>query len=89
MRHYEHLARYKGVCGGRTVIKGTRTEPMHIVGYGSMNEIINHFGIIREQVIECYHYHFNSQVGAKEDAAAIERDWQAVGDTFNSVLGLK
>lgn len=89
MKQYKHLARYENVCGGRTVIKGTRIEPKHIVGYGSVNDTAKYFDLTRDQVVECYHYHINSQPGVKKDAVALKRDWQAVGNTFKSVLGLK
>lgn len=86
MRHYKHLAKYNGVCGGRTVVKGTRIEPRHIIGYGSIDDTVNHFGLTRDQVIECYHYHINSQPEADEVKKSLDKDWQAVGNAFRSIL---
>lgn len=88
MGYYKHLTKKKDVCGGRVIVKGTRIEPRHVVGYGTFDEIEKDFNLSKDQIAECYHYEI-SRILTPEDVKAMEDDWEAVGNIINKILNLR
>lgn len=69
---YRYITRVPGVCGGRPVIKGTRTRVKAIVGYYkmglSMEEILEGLPhLTAAQVCEALSYYHDNQAEIEQD----------------------
>jgi uncharacterized protein (DUF433 family) len=69
---YRYIARIPGVCGGRPIIKGTRTPVKAIVGYYKMGlsveEILEGLPHLRAaQVYEALSYYHDHQAEIEQD----------------------
>lgn len=46
----------EGVCGGDPIITGRRITPNIIANYGTIEEAMEDFDLMKEQVLECHEY---------------------------------
>lgn len=83
---YRYIARVPGVCGGRPIIKGTRTPVKAIVGYYklglSVEEILEGLPhLTPAQVYEALSYYHDHQAEIEEDidASRVEQLIQRYG----------
>jgi uncharacterized protein (DUF433 family) len=77
---YRHITRVPGVCGGRPIIKGTRTPVKSLVGYYKMGlgveEILEGLPhLTPAQIYEALSYYHDHQAEIEQDieASQVER----------------